>query len=61
MDLVLIEALEVDTVIGVYDWERTVTQTLHGKGAAQQHGILNRDIDVLAARLRYRPPGGQRR
>jgi len=28
MDLVLIEALEVDTVIGVYDWERTITQTL---------------------------------
>src|SRR5690625_5391358 len=28
MDLVLIEALKVDTVIGVYDWERTMTQTL---------------------------------
>ncbi|SEL19613.1 dihydroneopterin aldolase [Halomonas daqiaonensis] len=28
MDLVLIEALEVDTVIGVYDWERSITQTL---------------------------------
>ncbi|MDT8880255.1 dihydroneopterin aldolase [Halomonas saccharevitans] len=28
MDLVLIDALEVDTVIGVYDWERTITQTL---------------------------------
>ncbi|MBB3230338.1 dihydroneopterin aldolase [Halomonas stenophila] len=28
MDLVLIEALKVDTVIGVYDWERTLTQTL---------------------------------
>ncbi|TDO09867.1 MULTISPECIES: dihydroneopterin aldolase [Halomonas] len=28
MDLVLIEALEVDTVIGVYDWERTLTQKL---------------------------------
>jgi len=28
MDLVLIEALEVNTVIGVYDWERTITQTL---------------------------------
>ncbi len=28
MDLVLIEALEVDTVIGVYAWERTITQTL---------------------------------
>lgn len=28
MDLVLIEALKVDTVIGVYDWERTITQTL---------------------------------
>ncbi|MEQ6916914.1 dihydroneopterin aldolase [Halomonas aquatica] len=28
MDLVLIDALEVDTVIGVYDWERSITQTL---------------------------------
>ncbi|WP_254276802.1 dihydroneopterin aldolase [Halomonas sp. 3H] len=28
MDLVLIEALGVDTVIGVYDWERTITQRL---------------------------------
>ncbi|MDN3524232.1 dihydroneopterin aldolase [Halomonas sabkhae] len=28
MDLVLIESLRVDTVIGVYDWERTMTQTL---------------------------------
>ncbi|MEO1853274.1 dihydroneopterin aldolase [Chromohalobacter israelensis] len=28
MDHVLIEALEVDTVIGVYDWERTIRQRL---------------------------------
>lgn len=28
MDLVLIESLCVDTVIGVYDWERTITQRL---------------------------------
>lgn len=28
MDRVLIEALSIDTVIGVYDWERTITQTL---------------------------------
>ncbi|WP_299310999.1 dihydroneopterin aldolase [uncultured Halomonas sp.] len=28
MDLVLIESLGVDTVIGVYDWERTITQRL---------------------------------
>ncbi|MGO1344150.1 dihydroneopterin aldolase [Chromohalobacter japonicus] len=28
MDHVLIEALEVDTVIGVYDWERTLRQRL---------------------------------
>lgn len=28
MDQVLIEALEVDTVIGVYAWERTITQRL---------------------------------
>ncbi|MCW4149433.1 dihydroneopterin aldolase [Halomonas sp. 18H] len=28
MDLVLIESLHIDTVIGVYDWERTMTQTL---------------------------------
>ncbi|MDT0502019.1 MULTISPECIES: dihydroneopterin aldolase [unclassified Halomonas] len=28
MDLVLIESLAVDTVIGVYDWERNITQRL---------------------------------
>jgi len=28
VDHVLIEALEVDTVIGVYDWERTLRQRL---------------------------------
>lgn len=28
MDCVLIEALEVDTVIGVYDWERDICQRL---------------------------------
>jgi len=28
MDLVLIESLAVDTVIGVYAWERTITQRL---------------------------------
>ena len=26
MDIVFIEALEIDTVIGIYDWERTITQ-----------------------------------
>ncbi len=28
VDRILIEALTVDTVIGVYDWERTITQSL---------------------------------
>ncbi|WP_235040096.1 dihydroneopterin aldolase [Vreelandella profundi] len=28
MDRILIEALTVDTVIGVYDWERSIQQTL---------------------------------
>ncbi|MHC9038000.1 dihydroneopterin aldolase, partial [Cobetia marina] len=28
MDRVLIEALAVETVIGVYDWERTIRQRL---------------------------------
>ncbi|ATH76353.1 MULTISPECIES: dihydroneopterin aldolase [Halomonadaceae] len=28
MDRILIEALTVETVIGVYDWERTITQSL---------------------------------
>ncbi|MCE9665337.1 dihydroneopterin aldolase [Halomonas sp. M5N1S17] len=28
MDRVLIESLAVETVIGVYDWERTITQRL---------------------------------
>ncbi len=26
MDIVFIEALEIDCVIGIYDWERTITQ-----------------------------------
>ena len=28
MDMVFIESLEVDTVIGAYDWERTIRQNL---------------------------------
>ncbi|CAM3922610.1 dihydroneopterin aldolase [Vreelandella rituensis] len=28
MDRILIEALDVDTIIGVYGWERTITQAL---------------------------------
>lgn len=28
MDMVFIERLEIDTVIGAYDWERTIRQTL---------------------------------
>lgn len=28
MDRILIESLEVETVIGVYDWERTIRQRL---------------------------------
>ncbi|MDR5873481.1 dihydroneopterin aldolase [Halomonas sp. CUBES01] len=28
MDRIFIEALEVDTIIGVYDWERTIHQSL---------------------------------
>ncbi|MDQ7059190.1 MAG: dihydroneopterin aldolase, partial [Ghiorsea sp.] len=28
MDLVLIEGLEVRTVIGIYDWEREIRQTV---------------------------------
>ncbi|MCB8888842.1 dihydroneopterin aldolase [Vreelandella malpeensis] len=28
MDRILIEGLNIDTVIGVYDWERTITQSL---------------------------------
>lgn len=28
MDRVFIERLEIDTIIGVYDWERTATQQL---------------------------------
>ena len=28
MDIVYITGLRIDTVIGVYDWERTILQTL---------------------------------
>ena len=28
MDIVFIEDLRIDTVIGIYDWERRVRQTL---------------------------------
>ena len=29
MDIIFLKDLQVDTVIGIYDWERKITQTVH--------------------------------
>jgi len=29
MDIIFIRGLRIDTVIGIYDWERSIKQTLH--------------------------------
>lgn len=60
MDTVLIESLGVDTVIGVYDWERRITQRLEIdlelatdiRPAAQTDDIvLTLDYAAISARI----------
>ncbi|WP_417328939.1 dihydroneopterin aldolase [Halomonas cupida] len=60
MDQVLIEALEVDTVIGVYDWERSITQRLSLdlclatdiRAAAERDDLsLTLDYDAISRRI----------
>ncbi len=60
MDTVLIESLGVDTVIGVYDWERRITQRLEIdlelatdiRPAAQADDIsLTLDYAAISARI----------
>ena len=59
MDLVLIESLAVDTVIGVYDWERTITQRLvldlelaTDIRPAAEHDDIARTLDYAAISMR---------
>lgn len=60
MDQVLIEALEVDTIIGVYDWERNISQRLSLdlclatdiRGAALHDDLsLSLDYDAISQRI----------
>ena len=51
-DIVFIEALKVDTVIGVYDWEKNIQQTLQfdiemktNTRAAAEIDDLNKTVD----------------
>ena len=39
MDIVYIRGLQVDTVIGIYDWERTIRQT-----RSEEHILFSREI-----------------
>mgnify|MGYP005839291003 CR=1 FL=1 len=52
MDIVFIKQLQVDTVIGVYDWEKTITQRLvlditltHDQRAAALGDDLRQTLD----------------
>ncbi|MCB5227660.1 dihydroneopterin aldolase [Alishewanella sp. 16-MA] len=60
MDIVFIKQLQVDTVIGVYDWEKTIKQrllldlrlTADQRAAAQADDIrLTLDYAVISARV----------
>lgn len=60
MDIVFIESLEVETVIGIYDWERTIRQCLrldlqmgwNNQPAAQADDItLALDYAAVSARI----------
>ncbi len=65
MDNVFIEGLEVDTVIGVYDWEREIRQCLrldlvcawdNRRPAAGDDLNLALDYAALAERIQPSPP-----
>ena len=60
MDIVYIEGLKTDAVIGVYDWERSIRQTLvldlelasDNRAAAATDGIADAvDYDAISKRI----------
>ena len=60
MDIVFIRQLQIDTVIGVYEWEKTITQRLEidlelatdiRQAAAQDDIRLTLDYAVIATRV----------
>ncbi|MCX2975588.1 dihydroneopterin aldolase [Halieaceae bacterium IMCC8485] len=60
MDTVYIEGLKIDAVIGVYDWERSILQTLvldlelasDNRAAAATDGIADAvDYDAISKRI----------
>jgi len=60
MNRVYIEGLRVDTVIGVYDWERTIQQTLvidlmmttdNARAAKEDNLAYTLDYGAIAARV----------
>lgn len=68
MDMVFIEGLEVDTVIGVYDWERKIRQCLcldlqfawdNSLPAANDDLSLALDYATVSARIQQFAEGAQ--
>lgn len=52
-DIVFIEALKVDTVIGVYDWEKTIQQTLQFDIEMRTNTRHAAEIDDLSKTVDY--------
>lgn len=52
-DVVFIEALKVDTVIGVYDWEKTIQQTLQFDVEMRTDTTQAAQIDDLSKTVDY--------
>ena len=52
MDIIFLRGLEVETVIGIYDWERTIRQTVIDLGFVDGEKLteeeLDKRLDVLA-------------
>jgi len=52
MDKVFIEGLEIDALIGIYDWERRIRQTLHNRKPARTDAIADTlDYKAVSKRL----------
>ena len=54
MDIVFIEDLRIDTVIGIYDWERRVRQTLSFDVEMAFDNTLPAASDDIALTLNYK-------
>lgn len=59
MDIVFIEDLKVDTVIGIYDWERQIRQTIsidlemaHDIGPAAKEDTIDQCLDYKSVAKR---------